>query len=169
MKRNLIILLSLLLIQLSCSKTEKPPYKLPKNAKSLLTNDSTKTWKLARRFNNETRMNMGDCFLSHRETYKSDMTMHDNSGDHRDCGETIHANWKFTKDKKGNYYIKWMSKELPAIMNITDEYKYFKILHLSDEQLTIQFKHKQFSNKTTTITDIYVPEHVSIKDREFHW
>jgi len=114
-------------------------------------------------------MNMGDCFLSHKETYKSDMTMHDNSGDYRDCGETINASWKFTKDKKQNYYIKWASPQLPALMNMENDFKFFKVIHLSKEQLTIQFTHKQFSNKTTTITDFYVPENVSVKDREFHW
>ncbi|WP_109829395.1 lipocalin family protein [Reichenbachiella versicolor] len=169
MKRNLILLLAVSLFQLACSKTELGTFKLPTNAKFLLTGDSSKTWKLARRFNNKTRINMGDCFLSHRETYKSDMTMHDNSGDHRDCGETIYADWKFIKDQKGYFYIKWTSKRLPSIMNIEEEHKYFKILRLSEEQLTVQFEHEQFSNKSTLITDIYVPEHLPIKDREFHW
>ncbi len=153
----------------ACSEPEQPPYELPNDAKSLLTGDAMKTWKLARRFNNKTRMNMGDCFLSHRETYRADMTMQDNSGDHRGCGETLHANWKFTKDQNGHYYIKWESAQLPELMNMEEEHKYFKVLLLSEEELIVQFKHKQFSNKTTTITDIYVPEGASVKDREFHW
>ncbi|MEQ8549993.1 MAG: lipocalin family protein [Cyclobacteriaceae bacterium] len=169
MHKNSIFLLVILTFQLSCSKPEEPPYELPTNAKFLLTSDSTKTWKLARRFNNKTRMNMGDCFLSHRETYKRDMTMQNNSGEHRDCGETLSATWKFAKDKKGNYYIQISSKQLPELMNIDQEYKLFKILRLSEEQMTVQFQHKQFSNKTTTITDIFVPENVSVEDREFHW
>lgn len=160
--------LLVLMVFISCAK-EKKVYEIPKNAKNLLAGDSTKTWKLAKRFNNRTRMNMGDCFLSHKETYKSDMTMHDNSGEFRDCGETLRAKWKFVKDKKGNYYIKWSSEQLPVLMNVKEDYKYFKVLHLSEEQFTIQFKHKQFSNKTTTITDFYVLENVSVNDREFHW
>lgn len=169
MYKNLAILLIFYGFQLSCSKPEKPPYELPKNAKFLLAGDSAKTWKLARRFNNKTRMNMGDCFLSHRETYKNDMTMHNNSGEHRDCGETLEATWKFTKDKKGSYFIRIESSQLPEIMNIEKEYKLFKILQLTEKQMTLQFNHKQFSNKATTITDIFVPEHVPIKDRTFHW
>ena len=112
---------------------------------------------------------MGDCFLSHRDTYKRDMSMHNNSGDHRDCGETLQATWKFIKDKKGNYYIKLQSDQIPKLMNIEKDHKYFKLLQLTEEQMTLQFTHKQFSSKTTTITDIYVPENMVIQDREFHW
>ena len=57
---------------------------------------------------------------------------------------------------------------MPAIMHIGEDYKFFKIIHLSEEQMTLQFNHK-FFNKTALITDIYVPEHVSVEDREFHW
>lgn len=95
--------------------------------------------------------------------------MHNNSGEHRDCGETLHGTWKFTKGKTGNYYVRIESEQLPKLMNIDKEYKLFKILELSDEQMTLQFAHKQFSSETTTITDIYVPEDVDVKDREFHW
>ncbi len=153
----------------SCAEPQKEPYMLPDHAESLIAGDSAKTWKLARRFNNKTRMNMGDCFLLYRQTYQSDMTMHDNNGEHSDCGPTLNATWKFAKDERGNYYVKWNSKELPEVMHIEQDYKFFKILRLSEEQMTLQFSHKQFSNKTTIITDIYVPEYVSVEDREFHW
>ncbi|MEL7003504.1 MAG: hypothetical protein AAFN93_12350 [Bacteroidota bacterium] len=169
MNWNTIFSFVLLAFLLSCTEAQEPPHELPKNAKFLLTGDSTKTWKLTRRFNNKTRMNMGDCFLSHRETYSSDLTMHNNSGEYVDCGATLNATWKFVKDKIGNYYVRIESKQLPELMNIEKEYKLFKILNLADEQMTLQFNHKQFSNKTTTITDIYVPENVSVEDREFHW
>lgn len=169
MKKKSIFLIVFLIFQLSCSTPEKPPYELPANAKSLLTGDSTKTWKLAQRFNNSNRMNMGDCFLSHRETYRSNMTMQNNSGDRADCGKTLTATWKFAKDEKGNYYVKISSKQLPELMNIDEEFKLFKVLHLSDEQMTLQFNHQQFSSKTTTITDFYVPENVAFTGRDFHW
>ena len=152
----------------SCAKPPKEPYLLPDNAMRLLTGDSTKTWKLARRFNNGTRMNMGDCFLAYRQTYRSDMTMHDNNGENADCGETLKATWKFIKDQGENYYIKLSSEQLPALMHIDEDYKFFKITHLSEEQMTLQFNHKQFSNKTSLITAIYVPEHASVEDRDFH-
>lgn len=164
-----IFLLGILVFQFSCSSPKNAPYELPKNAKFLLTSDSTKTWKLARRFNNKTRINMGDCFLSHREVYNSNMTMKNNSGEHRDCGETLSATWKFSKDKKGNYYVRISSKQLPELMNTDKDYKLFKILLLTEEQMILQFKHKQFSDKTTTITDIFVPDNVSVEGREFHW
>ena len=153
----------------SCAESPpEEPYALPENALTLLSSDSTKTWKLARRFNDKTRMNMGDCFLSYRQTYQSDMTLYDNNGEQRDCGETLHATWKFVKDKKGNCYVKWSSAQLPQLMNIEKDYKYFKILHLSADQLTLRFRHK-FSNKVSTITDFYVPEGASVEGRDFHW
>ena len=154
---------------LSCADPETPPYELPSNAKTLLTADSTKIWKLARRFNNGTRKNMGDCFLAHRDNYSADLTMHNNSGEQGECGETLNAIWKFTKDKTGNSYIRLSSEQLPAMMNIEVDYKAFRVLRLSEGQMTLQYYHKQFSNKATQITDIYVPEDVAIEDREFHW
>lgn len=166
MKKYLLI--SCMII-VSCSEPPKEPYMLPDNAMKLLTGDSTKTWKLARRFNNKTRMNMGDCFLAYRQTYRFDMTMYDNNGENTDCGETLNATWKFIKDQGENYYIKLNSKQLPALMHIEEDYKFFKIIHLSEEQMILQFNHQQFSNKTSLITGIYVPEYVSVKDREFHY
>ena len=112
---------------------------------------------------------MGDCFLSHRDTYLANQKMHNNSGDFRDCGETLEAEWKFIKDQNDNYYIKLSSEQIPKLLNIEEEFKLFKILKLEEEEMILQFKHKQFSDETTTITDIYVPENVNIHDREFHW
>ena len=112
---------------------------------------------------------MGDCFLSYRATYTRAMAMNDNSGEHKGCGETLNASWKFAKDQKGNYYVRIESPQLPELLNIEKEFKLFKVLELSEDQLTLQFSHKQFSDKITTITDILVPENTSIKDREFHW
>jgi hypothetical protein len=170
---NFKILIPLLFfVPLGCEsnkKADEPPFELPKNAKILLSGDSAKTWKLAARFNNKTRMNMGDCFLSHKETYQSDMSVHDNSGDHRDCGETLFANWLFVKDKKENSYLKWTSAQIQTLLNIEEDYKFFKILELSEEQLTIQITHKQFSSKSTTITDFYVSENVTVEGGVFHW
>lgn len=165
-----LIILSFLGVFSSCnSNKENPIYELPAHAQSLLTNDSSKTWKLAKRINNGTRMNMGDCFLSHRDTYMSNSTMHNNAGENRDCGETLRAKWSFTKDKSGNYYIKWKSKQLPELLNTDKDSKYFKILTLTDSLMILQFYHAQFSNKKTQITDYYVPEGTVIPDRAFHW
>ncbi len=157
------------LVTVSCAEPPQEPYQLPGNAASLLTGDSTKTWKLARRFNGETRMNMGDCFLSYRQTYQSDSTMHDNNGEQSDCGETLHATWHLVRNGSGHYYLKLISDQLSALMNIDEDHKYFKILQLSKDQTTVRFKHQQFSNKATLITDVYVPEDASVEDRDFHW
>ena len=166
MKNLTKFLVSLLFF--ACEQSKRPPFALPENARSLLTNDSSKTWKLARRFNNDTRMNMGDCFLSYRLSFNSDMTLMDNNGEQRDCGETLNAEWKFTKNKEGYYYLKWTSEQLPTLLNIESNDKYFKILDLSEDQLVLQFYHKQFSSKKTQITDIYVPNDASV-NQEFHW
>lgn len=66
-------------------------------------------------------------------------------------------------------YIKVSSEQIPQLMNIQEDYKNFKIIHISEDTLILQFDHKQFSNATTRITDYYVPEHVSVENRDFHW
>lgn len=114
-------------------------------------------------------MNMGDCFLAYRQTFSVDSTMKDNSGDTRQCGETLLANWKFVKDKKGNGYLKLNSPQLPELMQIEEEYKFFKVLQLSENELILEYKHKQYGNKSRTITDYFVPEDVAVEDRDFHW
>lgn len=112
---------------------------------------------------------MGDCFLSYRQTFKADSTMNDNAGENKSCGETLFATWSFVKDEKGNSYIKLSSDQLPELLQIEEDYKFFKVIDLAEDRLTLQFRHKQFSGKTRTITDFYVPEDVSVEDRDFHW
>ncbi|WP_109299065.1 lipocalin family protein [Aquimarina sp. AU474] len=165
---SLCIITSITII--SCSKSQKEPYRLPKKSVELIsgTNDKGKTWKLARRYNNGTRMNMAGCFLSYRITYQSNMTLKDNNGEQDNCGPSLLANWEITKDKKGNSYLKYSSDQLPELMNMKKNYKYFKILQLSQDTLKIQFRHKQFSSKSTFI-DIFVTENTKVKDRDFHW
>jgi len=162
-------LLVLSSIVISCKEDKKPPFELPENAQRLISGDSAKVWKLAKRTNNNTRMNMGDCFLSYRATYKIDHTMHDNNGEHEDCGETLRTKWSIYTSKEGYPYIKLKGGELKKLMNLDVDYKYFKILDLSENQMVLEFRHKQFSSKETTIVDVFVPENRSIKDRDFHW
>ncbi|MEM8893737.1 MAG: hypothetical protein AAGC88_04105 [Bacteroidota bacterium] len=150
------------------SKTEQP-FQLPQNARTLLTADSVKTWKLARRINNSTRMNMGHCFLEYRQTYYVDQLMHDNAGENWGCGETLDAQWHFTYDKSGQYYVKLVSDQLPKLMKLSDNFKHFKVLDLRKDQMVLQYRHQQFSGKASTITDVWVPEGLNISDREFHW
>lgn len=166
MKKSLLLIS---ILMLSCGKSGEAPYVLPVNAFSLMTADSSKTWKLAKRLNDRTRMNMGDCFLSYRQIFRIDSTMNDNNGDNRDCGKSLQASWKFVKDKKGNSYLKLSSEQIPELLQIDKDYKFFKVLHLSEKELTLQFSHKQFSGKSRIITDHYVTEDVVIEDRDFHW
>jgi hypothetical protein len=152
----------------SCTSPE-PPYKLPSGAIKLISNDSTKTWKLAQRFNNKTRVNMGNCFLSYRQTFGVNMTLVDNNGENMDCGESLNANWEFAKDKNENYYLKVKSKQLPELMNTEKDFKLFKIKRLSSNLLIVEYKHKQFTDKLTTVMDVYIPENATISNRNFHW
>jgi len=71
--------------------------------------------------------------------------------------------------KEGLAYIKLKGEQLKELMNLDVDYKFFKILELTEVQMVLEFSHKQFSNKASTIIDVYVPEHVSVNERDFHW
>lgn len=168
MKQYVLILISFILI-MSCSSDKNPPFELPKNTAKIIAGDSAKTWKLARRFNNKTRMNMGDCFLSYRATYLTNGIMHDNNGEQENCGETLTANWTLFLSKDKYPYIKLKGEKLKELMHLDNDYKFFKILDLNDTLMILEFRHKQFSSKESTIVDIFVPENTSVEDRAFHW
>ncbi|MEW7290565.1 lipocalin family protein [Aquimarina sp. 2304DJ70-9] len=152
----------------SCSNTQKEPYKLPENAIKLLSGELGKNWKIAWRYNDGIRMNMRGCFLSYRITYRPDMTIKDNSEDHENCGPSLSGNWEIITNKKGKSYIKWVSDQLPQVMNIKKKYKFFKILKITEDTLQLQYRHKQFSSESIFI-DTFVTEQIKIKDRDFHW
>ncbi len=158
-------LLPIFIVLFLCSCSQKEPYQLPKNAIELLAGESGKTWKIAWRYNDGVRMNMAGCFLSYRITYKPDMTVNDNNGEQDNCGPSLMGNWELITNKKS--YLKLNSDQLPEIMNIKDTHKYFKILKITDDTLKLQYRHKQFSSKSTFI-DTFVPEHIKVKDRDFH-
>jgi len=166
MLKRLLFIISLI-TALSCQEKEKQVFKLPDNATKLIAGDSIKTWKLAKRFNNGYRMNMGDCFLSYRISYQRNSRMRDNNAENFDCGKSLNASWKIVTNKKGSY-IKLESEEIPQLLNTENNYKFFKIKSLSEDKLVLQFRHKQFSNKSTLIVDHLVPENVSVENRDFH-
>ena len=151
----------------TCAEVE-PPFKAPDNAITLITSDSTKRWKLAKRYNNGHRMNMGDCFLSYRVTYSNELQMWDNNSEHSECGKSLKAAWELITNEGGSF-LKLHSDLLPELLNTEDSYKYFKINALSENELILQFKHQQFSDKSTVIIDHLVPEQVHVEDREFHY
>ncbi|WP_165499073.1 lipocalin family protein [Gramella sp. KN1008] len=135
---------------------------------NLIHGDSSKTWKIARRYNDDVRMNMGPCFLSYRQTFRADKTVADNNEERIDCGPSLKGIYEFRKDSKGYSYVKIKSPDIPSLMNIEKDYKYFKVLKLNKDTLTISFKHKQYGNNYRTITDVLVREDLDIGDRYFH-
>ena len=157
------------IIYLSCSSAPAEPYALPENAIALIAGSSSKTWKLAKRTNDGNRMNMGDCFLSYRQTFSNDMTVTDNNSEQKDCGESIQAKWKIIQDEEGHSFIQLTSSQIPELMNIEEDFKNFKILHLEEDKMKIAFYHRQFSDKWRTIVDYLIPENVVVEDRDFHW
>ncbi|WP_299679801.1 lipocalin family protein [uncultured Dokdonia sp.] len=146
----------------------KPPYIIPENAIHLLTADSVKSWKIAKRYNGKTRMNMGDCFLKYRQRFRESGLVKDNNASQRDCGPSLEATWEITTSEKGDYYIKLTSDQLPELLNQESDEKFFKILYLSKDSLTLSYVHKQF-NQRRRITDYMVREDLEVKDRDFHW
>lgn len=135
---------------------------------ALIHGDSSKTWKIARRYNDNVRMNMGPCFLAYRQTFKSNQSVSDNNENRSDCGLSLKGSYEFKKGPKGHPYIKINSPDIPKLMNTDKDYKYFKILKLSEDTLKLSFKHNQYGSKSRTITDILVRENLDIGDRYFH-
>ncbi|WP_298547811.1 lipocalin family protein [uncultured Aquimarina sp.] len=162
------LLLAFVIITFSCSKSNKEPYQIPENSIELIAGISGKTWKIAKRHNDGTRMNMAGCFLSYRTIYKPDMTMKDNNSEQHDCGPSLIADWEITQSKKGHYFIKLKSDQLPEMMNIEKDYKNFQITYLSKDSLQLRYRHAQFSGQVRTIVDLYVQEDVPVKNRDFH-
>ncbi len=160
-------ILFLALLFLSCDHQKKEAFHLPQNAAQLISSDSIKTWKLAKRFNDGHRMNMGDCFLSYRVSYFTNTSMRDNSSEQEDCGESLEATWQIIANDDGNF-IKLTGDKVSKLLNVEENYKYFKIKALSENEMVVQFKHKQFSSSSTIIIDHLVPEHVVVEDRDFH-
>ena len=152
----------------ACTKEEQP-FELPRDARRIITGDSVKTWKLARRFNNGTRMNMGDCFLSQRQSFSEDGTFFTGSGGRKDCGDAMIGTWTLARDPKGTAYIRLESEQIPEMLNIKDDFKFFRLKKLSDSLLVLQFNHAQTTNEQTVMVDYFVPEGLNVDDRTFHW
>ena len=147
----------------SCSNKD---FVLPENANQLLTNNSSKTWKLAKRYNDNHRMTMGDCFRFYRVTYFSDGKTMDNNSDNEDCGESMNANWNFHADENGSF-IKLKGEKVKILLHQEKDFKYFKIFELTDSLLVIKFRHKQVGNTSRLITDYLVPEHHEVNEMMF--
>lgn len=167
-------LLPLILIAFlsSCSaKKEDPPvYTLAANATELLAGQESKTWKLAKRTNNKTRVNMGNCTLSYRQTFHSNGQVSDNNAENHDCGPTLNGQWALSLDSKGNPYLSITSDLIPSLFKVKEgsKTKYFQIVTLKDSLLVFRFQHQLYTNKTTIIEDTLIPENAPEGDRNFH-
>lgn len=153
---------------IGCSNPKPIPYIPPSDIGNLIASDTSKVWMLAKRYNGKARMNMAGCFLSYRQTFYKNFTVHDNNGDQSNCGETLHGTWEITNDSIGNHYIKIKSEQYKRLMGRDSGYVAFKILYASKDSLTITFSHNQFGSRRV-ITDYMVTEEVSVPDRDFHW
>ena len=77
------------------------------------------------------------------------------------------VDWSFFTDDNGSF-IKFEGDKVKELLNQEKDYKYFKILDLSDSLLVIKFRHKQFKNQSRLITDYLVPENIRVEGRNFH-
>jgi len=152
----------------SCAEQKSSKYALPQNATQLIASDSMKVWKIAKRYNNGNRMNMGHCFLAYKLIFNIDKTMRDNNEENSNCGKSIKGDWELTETEMG-HYLKLSSPLIPELLNTTDSFKLFKILEMSDSLMIWTYSHKQFSNNSTTIKDYYIPENAHVKNRDFHY
>ncbi|WP_299209492.1 hypothetical protein [uncultured Dokdonia sp.] len=176
MKKILILYVLLIYGIISCKEKPEEPYVVPENAVQLLTSDSIKSWKIARRYNGKTRMNMGDCFLGYRQRFRTSAELsvnsggivQDNNGDLRNCGPSLEASWEITTSENGDAYLKLTSDQISELLGQESNEKFFKIMYLSNDSLTLSYTHKQF-NKRRKITDYLVREDLPVKDRDFHW
>lgn len=152
----------------SCSDSKPLAYQPPSNIEELIAGDSSKVWKLAKRYNGKTRMNMEGCFMSYRQQFYRDYTVHDNNGDQSNCGETLYGSWELTNDSLGNHYIKIKSEQYKQLMQRDSGYVHFKLIYASKDSLTFSFVHNQFGTRRK-ITDYLVTEDFHVPDRDFHW
>lgn len=155
----------------SCSpKTEENRFTLPENVLELVAGKKSKTWKLAKRTNGNTRVNMGKCTLDFRLTFSTNYTFKDETNN-PNCGPFISGVYGFVLDKNKNVYLNLKGEHIAQIFEIKnqDSSKYFQIIDLSDSVFIYRYSHKLFSDKTTIIEDVLVPEEVDFEGREFHY
>lgn len=169
MKKTIFIgLLAMSLFGISACKEKHIPYILPSHALSLIHGDSAKTWKIARRYNDDVRMNMGPCFMRYRQTFNKNKSFVDNNEMNPDCGPSLKGDWQLINNSKGDHFIKLSSPEIPNVLHTEKDYIYFKILKVGRDTLEISFRHKQYGNKFRTIRDVLVRDNLDIGDRYFH-
>lgn len=169
MKKWFISILALMCFSFnSCDKQKKKPYQPTSNLKELIAGDSLKTWKIAKRYNGKTRMNMGDCFLKYRQSFFSNGGVSDNNEDQSNCGSSLIGAWSIIKDSASYTYIRIISDDIPELLNIEENYKDFRVFYASEDSLHIYFIHTQYGQERR-ISDYLVQEEVSVPNRNFHF
>ena len=169
MSRYSYVLVVFFLMSISCKKTEKkPPFHPPENAVELLTNDSVKTWKFARRYNGQTRMNMEGCFLKYLQTFHKDGIVTDNNSQNANCGPSLTGEWQIQQKDNGFFYLQVYDERVSDLLNQESDTINFKLLFLDKDSLAVSFYHNQFGTRRL-ITDYLVEESIAIKNRNFHW
>lgn len=164
---QILVSCMLLVLLCSCNQNTTAVYTPPDNVETLIAGDSSKVWKLAKRFNGAIRMNMEGCFMSYRQQFTRSKTVSDNNGLHKNCGESTVGEWEITVDDTGHHYIKITSKQFPRLFDQAQEYKLFRIGYASQDSLELSFVHNQFGT-WRRITDLLVSEGLEIEDRNFH-
>ena len=105
-------------------------YSLPDNGEQLLAGDESKAWKLAKRTNDNMRVNMDECTLGFRQTFNRKHKISDNNEQNYDCGQSIKGSWNLSQDSKGQAYFSITSDHIPKLFNVKEgsKTKYFKII-----------------------------------------
>ncbi len=163
-----LIVIALLVLCFSCQKEQQTRYEVPETINTLIAGDSAKVWKIAKRYNGKTRMNMGDCFLSYRQTFSKDGTVLDNNEENQDCGPSLKGNWSVVKDTLGYSHIRIESPQIVELFGAEQDYKDFRIFYASVDSLHISFLHTQFGERRR-ISDYLVQEDITVADRDFHF
>ena len=163
---KLIVYLGIVFLSLGCS-AKNETFVLPQNAKELIAGESSKQWKLAKKYNKGYRMSMEGCFLSYVITYQADGTFSDNNGKHKGCGKSLQGTWDIVTTDKGPF-LKVESAQIPDLMGIDEDYKMMKILNLDDQGMQLQFVHKEYT-ESGKMVDYLVPVEVEVSDRAFQY
>ena len=172
MKASTLLIILIALFWFNCSsEKEEVVFQLPENASELLAGKDAKTWKLAKRTNGKTRVNMGECTMAYRQTFERNNKVADNNKTREDCGPSIEGTWQFSYDKKKRPYLAITSEMLPKLFKLKNggKTKHFQIVTLTDSLFVYRFAHELFTNKTTIIEDVLIPENVIDNGRNFHW
>ncbi len=167
----LLTTIAVIVISACGSENEYKIYNLPDQAATFLSGETGKTWKLAKRVNNGTRVNMGECTIGYRQTFLPDFAVSDNNSEMYDCGESMNGTWELIENKKGAAFLTITSDLVPKYFKVPEgsKTKYFQLVELSPGVLVYKFKHELFSTKTSIVVDVLVPEDSVVDDRNFHW